>query len=277
MKLYIMKTFCRDHKTARNSLFLAFCIITMAWFLCACASQEPTKDQAPPYESPYSWENLILENGRPQYYENGEQQSLFGIDVSEHQKYIEWQAVADDGVMFAIIRIGNRGATEGALYLDEYYETNMTGAQQAGIATGVYFFSQALNEEEALEEAQFVLAHLEGWDLDYPVAFDHEPVSGLEGRANNLTGEQVSRCAEVFCETIEEAGYETMIYGNRADLLKLDAWILNRYPLWLAEYDVSHPTLEHDFAIWQYTSSGSVAGIDTQTDLNIHFLALDES
>lgn len=249
------------------------CVGLLSLAASACTAQLPVKALAPSYVSPYSWENLVFEDGRYYYYGEGQLQSRFGIDVSEHQKLIDWQAVADDGIEFAIIRIGHRGATEGALYTDEYYEANIAGAEQAGILTGVYFFSQAVNEEEALEEARFVLECLNGRDLDYPVAFDHEPVSGIDGRANGLTGVQISSCAEAFCRAIEEAGYDTMIYGNTADLVKLDGWLLNRYPVWFAEYDASYPTIKHDIFLWQYSSTGSVMGISTDIDLNIHILS----
>ena len=145
----------------------------------------------------------------------------------------------------------------------------------------MYFFSQATTPEEAREEARFVLDQLGGRTLQLPVAFDHEPVANAAGRANGITGSDLIACMEVFCETIEAAGYDTMVYGNRSDMARfspldgtaqaataLDDAIGGR-PVWFAEYGVSTPTAPFDFAIWQYTNNGNVAGIDTAVDLNI--------
>lgn len=261
----------------RKLFLIVLSMILASSILLACGVS--AEQEEPPYVSPYSWERLVEESGRYNYYdEDLVVASRFGIDVSEHQGLIDWQAVAADGVEFAFIRLGNRGATEGQLYLDEHFEANLTGAKQAGLLVGVYFFSQALDETEALEEAEFVLEHLAGRSLDYPVAFDHEPVTSVEGtsvagRANRISRKDLTLCARSFCEVIEAAGLDTMLYGNTADLAMFDEVLLDSSALWFAQYEVSRPTLEHDFVIWQYTSSGTVAGIDTYTDLNIHFLA----
>ena len=273
-----MKTTHAQHSVIQKGLLPVFCIclaclVTCCSLFSACTSFFGLEDPEPEYISPYNWEDLVQENGRFTYSVDGKPSSHFGVDVSEHQGVINWQAVADDGVEFALIRIGNRGATEGQLYVDKYFEANLAGAKEAGILTGVYFFSQAINEEEAQEEAQFVLKHLANKTLDYPIAFDHEPVAtATEGRANRLSGKQVSLCAEAFCQTIEAAGYETMLYGNRTDILRLDETLLSSHDIWVADYDVPRPTIKHDFTIWQFTSHGTVAGINTRCDLNIHFL-----
>ena len=248
------------------------CVCLLAADLAGCRSEVVSESLPDPYVSPFDWEQLVLDaDGHFTYFEDGEVRSRFGIDVSEHQHDIDWQAVAADGVEFAMIRLGNRGATEGALYLDDCFEANYEGALQAGILVGIYFFSQAINAEEARAEAQFVLTHLEGRRLDYPIAFDHEHV-GANGRTYGLTGKEITLCARAFCEVIEAAGYDTMLYGNRRDLFRLDIGFLDHYDLWYAEYDAYYPALEHDFVIWQYTSHGSVAGISTRVDLDIHFL-----
>jgi len=257
-------------------LALAVCLLALslpAVSLSSCAPQETPAPPPAPYVSPINWKQLVQgENGRFAYYRNGVLQSRFGVDVSEHQGYINWQAAAADGVEFALIRIGNRGATEGLLYRDVYYEANIRDAEEAGVLVGVYFFSQAITEAEAREEARFVLKYLDGRHLDYPVAYDHERVLGPDGRANHLTGDEISRCAEAFFKVIQTAGYDTMLYGNRSDLYRLDNALLDSHDLWLAEYDAPRPTIQRDIVIWQYTSSGNVEGIDTQVDLNIHFL-----
>ncbi len=234
-----------------------------------------------PYESPYDWANLSWNGDRLAYAQDGQDAARIGVDVSDHQGWIDWNAVAADGIDFAMVRLGNRGYTEGALSVDDYFSYNLDGAQAAGLDAGVYFFSQATTPDEAREEAAFVLDQLAGRTLELPVVFDHEPVANAAGRANAVTGADLIACMEVFCEAIEAAGYDTMVYGNRSDMARfspldgtaqaataLDDAIGGR-PVWFAEYGVSTPTAPFDFAIWQYTNNGNVAGIDTAVDLNI--------
>lgn len=223
------------------------------------------------YVSPYNWDNLDTDNDRFSYYENGELASELGVDVSDHQGSIDWNAVALDGIDFAFVRIGYRGYSDGGLFADENYTANADGAADAGLKVGVYFFSQATSIDEAVEEADFVLQLLAGRYLDLPVVFDHEPVAE-GGRANSVPAETVSACAEAFCKRIEEGGYSTMVYGNAADVARYDESLLDERPVWFAEYDVEAPTAQFDFSVWQYSNSGTVAGIDTPVDMNILFL-----
>lgn len=249
--------------------------------LWACSSGQSSDassyelTQEPLYESPYTWDNLSYEAGRFYYHKDEQLVSRIGIDVSSHQKQIDWQAVAADGIEFAFIRVGNRGATEGNIFLDEQFSANFEGAKQAGIDVGVYFFSQACNEAEALEEAEFVLAYLGGAELEYPVVYDFEPlvIEGNAGRANEISREQGTLNAEAFCKRIEEAGYETMLYGNKKDITRYySKELIETSTIWYAEYESSLPTGQFDFVMWQYASTGSVAGISVGVDMNIHFL-----
>lgn len=228
----------------------------------------------PVYESPYTWDNLIHEEGRFYYYKDDALVSRTGIDVSSHQHEIDWQAVAADGVEFALIRAGYRGSTEGLVYLDEHYYTNIEGAQNAGLMVGVYFFSQALTEEEAVEEAEFLLTHLEGRELEYPVVYDFEPVTTeVPGRANDISQEQATRNAQAFCDCIEAAGYTTMLYGNKKDIARYyDPSLVEVSEVWVAEYGALFPSGQFDFSMWQYSSTAQVAGISVNVDMNIHFL-----
>lgn len=263
------------------SVFLAFILVASFALYAAGCGGEATDGSTfenvpvePPYESPYTWSNLVYEEGRFYYYKDEVLVSRIGIDVSSHQKVIDWYAVAADGIEFAFIRVGNRGATEGQMYLDEQFHANIAGAKEAGIAVGVYFFSQAITAEEALEEAEFVLAYLGGIELEYPVVYDHEPVTieGTPGRANSLTVEQATAQAEAFCTRIKEAGYAAMLYGNKKDIARYDSSLVENSDVWFAEYDASLPSGQFDFIMWQYSSTGSVAGISVPVDMNIHFL-----
>jgi len=252
------------------------CVLALSCLACKPSNSGPgTGPEVDPpfkYESPYDWSRLSYEGGRFYYRDGWVPASLTGIDVSEHQGLINWNAVAADGIDFAIIRLGYRGYTDGYLYLDEYFYANVEGARNAGLMVGVYLFSQAINETEALDEAKMVLRALEGIPLDYPVFFDYEPVDAKNGRANNISAAQLSQNAQVFCEHVEAGGYVPMIYGNKKVIGKIDSEIRDQYGVWFAEYGVFVPNAQFDFIIWQYSSTGSVAGVSVYVDLNIHFL-----
>lgn len=223
------------------------------------------------YVSPYDWQAVDRTAGRFAYVVDGQVKSRLGVDVSENQHVIDWQRVAADGVDFAMIRLGYRGATQGDLYLDEYYSTNLAQAQEAGLDCGVYFFSQANSPEEAVEEADFVLEHLGGAALEYPIAFDSEErVLGLEeSRVTNLDPATMTAVAQAFCQRIQEAGYDTMIYGNGHDIGRFTKNDVRDEPIWWAEYGIDQPSAKLDIEMWQYANGGQVAGIDTAVDMNI--------
>ena len=196
--------------------------------------------------------------------------SIVGIDVSEHNESINWKEVKESGVEFAFIRIGWRGYTEGGIYKDELFEQNYLSAQDEGIKVGVYFFSQATTVKEAQEEALFVQKELQNKQIQLPIVYDYETVESKEGRANHLTKEQVSDNAKAFFEILENK-YQVMLYGNTPLLELYDQELLDKYPLWFAQF-YHKPETTHDFTIWQYSESGNVPGISKPTDLNIMML-----
>ena len=221
----------------------------------------------------YDYRYLKEENGY-KYYEEKEEgvSSAIGIDVSEFQGESDWNVVKESGIEFAIIRLGYRGyGAEGRLVLDERFEQNIKGAQAAGLKTGVYFFSQAVSDKEAKEEAEFVLQTLEGRKLELPVVFDTEEIKGDTARTDENTREQFTDNCIIFCDRIEEAGYETMIYANMkwmAFTLYMEE--LTGYDIWYADYE-NTPQCPYDFSVWQYSESGSVPGIEGAVDLNVWF------
>lgn len=227
------------------------------------------------YVSPYNFDNLKNEQGRFSYYEDGNLVSQTAVDVSDLQGKIDWERVSEDGIDFAMIRLGRRGYTEGNIYLDNYYYENVSGVQSEGMPFGVYFFSQAITEDEVIEEANFVIKHLSGSGISYPVVFDHEPVESADGRANNLSKNELTHITKAFCQKIEDAGYTPMIYGNAFDMERLNLNDLKGIDVWYAEYESSQPTGQFDFAMWQYSSTANVSGINTQADLSILFKPLD--
>lgn len=211
----------------------------------------------------------VNEEKELEYRENDEVISRKGIDVSKYQSDINWRKVAGDGVEYAFIRLGIRGATEGKLVLDDKYEENMEGAIENGIETGVYFFTQALNEKEAIEEAEFVLENMQDYEVTYPVVLDVEEITTKNARTREMTKEERTKACIAFCERIRQAGYTPMIYGNlKTFMLMLDMEQLEEYEKWFAYYD-TELYFPYEFSIWQYTAKGSIAGIKGDVDLNI--------
>lgn len=195
----------------------------------------------------------------------------FGIDVSKWNKEIDWEALRAAGVEFAIIRCGYRGSVTGTLVEDPYFYSNIEGAKKAGIQVGLYFFTQAVSVVEAVEEASMVLCLNGGQALDYPIFIDTEGAGG-NGRADHLDTATRSAVCEAFCETIEHAGYRAGIYASRNWLYhNLDMSGLDEYVVWLAEYR-EQPEYDGKYQLWQYTSEGSIDGIEGRVDFNLSFL-----
>jgi len=193
---------------------------------------------------------------------------LYGVDVSRYQEEIDWEKVAADGIDFAMIRLGFRGYAVSSLNTDAWYERNYDSASAAGLRVGVYFFSQAVSEEEALEEAEFVLEQLGDRAPEW-VVFDWETVDSPSARTNSVEVRTLCRCAQVFCRRIAQTGLTPMIYFNKHDgYLRYDLSVLTEYDFWYAEY-AEAPDFGYDFLMWQYTSSGTVEGINGRADMNI--------
>lgn len=196
-----------------------------------------------------------------------------GIDVSEHQGDIDWQKIKEQGFEFAIIRIGYRGyGKTGSVNLDAQFEKNIKNAKDAGIDVGVYFFAQAINETEAIEEANFVLENLKGRDLDLPVVYDPESILDDDSRTDNISGEQFTKNTIAFCNEIKKAGYEPMIYSNMLwEAYEFDMEVLKEYPVWYADYE-PYPQTPYHFELWQYTNEAQIEGFSGSADLNIQLI-----
>ncbi|MBS7240331.1 MAG: glycoside hydrolase family 25 protein [Acetatifactor sp.] len=218
----------------------------------------------------------VLDNGEFQYLTDGKVTSYKGIDVSSHQGVIDWNLVAQDGVEFAFIRVGFRGyGSEGKLVVDEMFHTNIQQAKEAGVKVGVYMFSQATTEAELDEEVQLVLDNIASYQLDCPVVYDVEMISG-NGRMNNLTPEERTNLTLRFCEKIAQAGYRPMIYHNtEMAAIRIDYAALEAYDKWYAAYN-RRMFFPYEFKVWQYSDKGSVQGIKTNVDMNISFAPLWE-
>lgn len=195
-----------------------------------------------------------------------------GIDVSSHQGEIDWGAVAADGVEFAILRIAARGYTEGKLMPDQMFEANYAAAVEQGLDVGVYIFSQAVSEEEAVEEADYVLSLLNGRELQMPIVFDWELIDHTQARTDAVDSATVTDAALAFCQRVEEAGYQSTVYCNgMVGYLRYDLARMQELELWYADYN-SWPDFAYEFHLWQYSHTGKVNGILGNVDLNLYFL-----
>lgn len=220
----------------------------------------------------YLADNFVMEeSGLVSYQQDGAAVTKKGIDVSKYQGEIDWEAVKNDGVDYAIIRVGIRGYSEGGILEDEFFRQNMEGAIANEIPVGVYFFTQAVNEAEAMEEADFVIEMLQGYSLTYPVYLDIEDVRKENCRTNSLTAEERTNNAKVFLEAVGAAGYQPALYGNmKTFLLMLDLASLEQYDKWFAGYTlpIYYP---YEYKMLQYSEKGNIAGIKGKVDVNICF------
>ena len=194
----------------------------------------------------------------------------FGIDVSQYQGSIDWNSVKESGVEYAFIRVGARGYVSGEIYEDETFLENLYGAKEAGIPVGVYFFSQSVSNEEAVEEAEYVLSVLNGYSLELPVVFDFELPADEQARTHDLNSSEIASQAQVFLEHIQQGGYQPMLYLN-SGLFSIyeNAGLTEQWPIWYAEYGVSQPD-RCGLDIWQYSETGTLPGISDHTvDLNL--------
>lgn len=223
------------------------------------------------------WDNVVTdENGYKSYVKDGVTETVMGIDVSKYQGDIDWEKVKNADVGFAIIRLGYRGMNEGTLEFDPYFTRNIEGALAADIPVGIYFFSQAITEEEAVEEADMVLEAIKDYKVTYPVIFDTEVITTYDARANNLTREERTGIAKAFLDRISENGYNAMIYANTKWFITgLDLELINEYDRWYAYYG-DNVTFPYSFDIIQYSDTGSVPGIKGNVDLNMCFKKYEE-
>lgn len=203
----------------------------------------------------------------------GLDKAVMGIDVSSHNGEIDWERVKEAGIEFAIIRCGFRGYSSGSLVEDARFLQNIRAANDAGIPVGIYFFTQAVNEVEAVEEASMVITLCRDYQVDLPVFIDTEGVGG-GGRADALDTNTRTLVCKAFCETMEHAGYRTGVYASKNWILgRLDYSQLTKYLTWLAEYK-EQATYDGEYQFWQYTSNGWIDGVTGRVDLNIGNLSL---
>ena len=260
-------------KRRRSRLVLGLCllclliVVIVSVVLVRCSAEEKGPAEADFGTPAAAWQKNDLG-----YYFNTSGRAmpaavLKGMDVSKFQGEIDWEKAKAAGIDFAIIRCGYRGYGSGALVEDSTYRRNIQGAINAGLRVGVYFYSQAINEAEAVEEASMVLSLVSGYSLPLGVYYDTESVGG--GRANALSAAERTACAVAFCETIRSAGYSAGVYSYASWFYNaLNFANISKYNIWIAQYrDTLSFSYKHN--IWQYTGSGSVKGISKPVDMNI--------
>ena len=227
-------------------------------------------------EHEYDFTKLVCQSGLMKYYENGKKVSYVGVDISKSQGYIDFVKVKKAGIDFCMIRLGARGYGSGQLIVDDYFAENIKRATDAGLDVGVYFFSQAISEAEAMEEANMVIGQLNARRLAYPVVFDMELITNDSARTDSLTREQRTSITKAFLDTVAMAGYKTAIYGNKEWLInEIDLAQLTEYDVWLSQQE-DIPDYPYRFSMWQYDLDGSIDGIAGKVGLNISFIDYSE-
>ena len=223
--------------------------------------------------NPYDADAFSYDENGFLIYDDARYTCRVGVDVSKYQGTVDWSAVKESGVDFAILRLGYRGYKNGKLVMDPAFYTNLQGCLDNDIEVGVYFFSQALNYDEGVEEAKYVISALRNYNITYPVVFDWEPYdASVNARTKNITDEQLTQAALGFLETVDNAGWKAMLYGNLTYFYRhFDMSQVGTYPLWLALYSKTY-SFYYACDIWQYSSTGSLPGVKGEVDLNIQFI-----
>lgn len=226
----------------------------------------------------YDWTRLKLD-GQILEYDDTEYDTMLGVDVSKFQGDVDWEKVRAQGFEFAMIRLGYRGYGNGRLVTDEFFDRNIRKAHEAGLEIGVYFLSQALNEKEAVEEAEYVVSELEKYEdipVSFPVVVDSERIKFDVSRTESMNGAERTDTILAFCETVEDAGYRTALYANSQWLTEeLDIRRLTDTDIWYADYQIfdndEAPLYPYPFIMWQYTNMGRIEGISGNADISIYF------
>ena len=230
--------------------------------------------QINPYmeKNTYDFTNLVSNDGKMKYYSDGKKISFLGVDISKYQKDVNFEALKSDGLDFVMLRVGARGYKTGELQIDEYFHENIKKASEAGLDIGVYFFSQAVTQEEAVEEANLVLDNIREYEILYPIAYDMEFIENDTARVETLTRDERTAVAAAFLNHVNNAGYTPMLYGDTEWLVKrIDVAKFNASCIWLAE-EADIPKYPYRYEMWQYTTQGQVRGINGFVDLNISFV-----
>lgn len=223
----------------------------------------------------YDFKDIKIVNGKMSYYQDGEKSSTLGVDLSKTNGNVDFEILKADGIDFVMLKIGQRGYDSGVISMDEKFAEYLADANEAGLEVGVYFYSQAITVEEAVEEVGFVTETLEPYkqQVTYPVVFDMEYVPNDESRVELTDEEDKTEIAEAFLSGIRDAGYTPMIYGNKNWLLGeiLPEVLLKEYNVWLNDQSPV-PDYPYDYKMWRYSTGESINGIEGSTGYTISFV-----
>lgn len=201
-----------------------------------------------------------------------------GVDISYHNDTVDFKKVKKAGVDFVILRVGYRGYGSGSINADKNFTTYIKDAQSAGLPVGVYFYSQAITTTEARAEANYVLRKIKSYDIQLPIVFDYEFAEVSKGRLDSawkngkLNKTKMTAIAMKFCETVENAGYDAMVYANKSFFTdQLDhTKIEKKYGIWLAHY-TTNTNYSGNYDIWQFSSTGKISGVSGDVDCNFMY------
>lgn len=222
----------------------------------------------------YDYTNLVKQGSILKYYDDNKCISSFGVDISKDQGYVDFNKLKKAGADFVIIRVGQRGYQSGTLSEDEYFKDSLKRATDAGLGVGVYFLSQAVNDEEASEEADYLIERIAGYDINYPVAFVMKYVSNDVSRVEGVSKANKTMIAKTFLKKIKEAGYKPLLYGDTAWLVRyIDlSKVINDYDIWLSDTESDVPGYPYKYAMWQYDKAGTIDGISGVVNFNLSYI-----
>lgn len=226
----------------------------------------------------YDFTKMEDKAGLRRYVENGKKVSYVGVDISKQTGSVNFAGLKSAGVDYVMIRLGGRGYSTGQISVDENFKANIEGAIAEGLDIGIYFYSQAINQEEAIQEVNFVVQNLDPYraNIKYPIAFDMEFVANDEARIDGLSREDRTNIATSFLEGVKAAGYIPMLYGDKEWLImEVDLAKLQDYDIWLTQ-EADIPDYPYQYAMWQYSSTGVVNGIKGDANLNICFIGYSQ-
>lgn len=277
MKTRKRRNFTKRYRRRNPSALVSIVLIVFSLLVMMMVYHENQKKLRTPVisnlvEHDYDYSNLYSEDGFI-LYEDDTYTSIPGIDVSSHQGTIDWKKVKEAGVQFAYIRCGYRGYETGLINKDETFDYNISQAKANGIQVGVYFFSQAVSQEEAEEEAEFTLSCMKKYDIDLPVVYDFEKPGGIFARTYTQSKDVTTENAVLFCHIMQRKGYDAMIYNSTNLFEKLfNLEYIQEFGTWVAHYNTPYPTYPYTYQIWQYSDSGKIDGIDQAVDLDLMFI-----
>lgn len=226
----------------------------------------------------YDFSNLSESSNLKKYTENGKKISRSGVNISKHSGTVNFKSLKTAGIDYVMLRLGARGYGTGQISLDDNFVENIEDAIEAGLDIGIYFYSQAINQEEATQEANFVTQNLEPYKahINYPVAFDMENVANDRARIDGLSRDDKTIITATFLSGVQAAGYIPMLYGNKEWLIKnIDLTKLQDYDVWLSE-DSNTPDYPYLYTMWQYTAAGDIGGVSGDVGLNICFVSYSD-